>query len=108
MLGVNPEEPSSSAQIGGVQDMMAHEDMTRASHAFNCVVRARDISDRISPSDMYQKCDGVNPVADLGKVMGNMMLLGVNQVRMYRAERLLMRAESLLGISFADMLQKDE
>lgn len=87
---------------------MAREDMLRVSAAFNCVAKARDVNDRIVPASQFRPCDSPSVIDNLGRAAGNAVLFGMNHLRIARAERLIARAELLLGTAILDQDQKDQ
>lgn len=108
MFEHNPEHPSSSYAIGGVEDIIASENMQRVSTAFNYVAKARDVSDRIAPASQFRPCDSPSTMDNLGRAAGNAVLFGMNHLRIVRAERLMARAEFLLGTSILGQDEKDQ
>lgn len=67
---------------------------------------ARTIADSITPVDLYAGCKGKNQLLDGANLCSGLVIKGLNRYKTFRAERKLSRAESMLGITLPNWLEK--
>lgn len=67
---------------------------------------ARMIADSITPIDLYAGCNGKNQLLDGANLCSSLAIKGLNRYKTFRAERKLSKAESILGITLPNWLEK--
>lgn len=103
MTDFDSEYTSSEYMIAKEQDIIAQESLQRTLRAFNYVVQARDLRDRVVPADEFQACQGIFWLNDFGKAVGNFVLWGRNQALVMRSEHYISKAEDLIGGPIAEL-----